>query len=122
MAKNPVNPEFPHLCTVRRVAKVTSFSDDKDEEVIYEGVCRHESSANIRTFKQGTSSTGQIVNVDYRVSIPGAFPIRKGDIATVDFGCDKDVDMVINQSNVSSLVTERYPEGRTEFYYSSPQV
>lgn len=121
MATNIVNPEFPHTCVIRRVLSVSSFSNENEEELIYEGVCRRESSANIRTFRQGTSSVGQVVNVDYRVSIPGAFPLLKGDIADIDYGIGKDRNVIVTQPNPSALKTPRYPKGRTEFYYSNPQ-
>lgn len=117
-----VNPEFPHFCIVRRMIKVSPFSDNNKEEVIYKGKCRRETSANIRTFSKGTSTVGQQISVDYRVSVPGRWPIHKGDIVSVDYGIGVNEDGIISQPNVSALTTEDYPEGRTEFYYSLPEV
>ena len=121
MAKGLGNPAFPHTCIVRRMKEVTPFSDGVSK-TIYEGPCRRETSSNIRTFKQGTSSVGQIVNVDYRVSIPGRWPIRKGDIVSVDFGIGENENGIVTQPNTSGLKTPDFPEGRTEFYYSLPEV
>ena len=119
--ETPVNPEFPHSCIVRRVTDVTPFSDG-ESETIYEGICRRESSANIRTFKQGTSSVGQVVYGDFRVSIPGVWPIKKGDIVSVDFGIGENANGIITHPNTSNLRTSKYPKGRTEFFYSIPEV
>lgn len=117
-----VNREFPHFCVIRRILRVSPFSDDKEEEGIYEGCCRREASANIRTFAKGTSVVGQQISVDYRVCIPGTVPIRKGDIADIYYQIGKDSSVMVTQTNTSDLKTERYPEGRTEFYYSNPQT
>lgn len=117
-----INPEFPHRCEVRRILKISPFSDQREEELIYEGVCRREASKNIRTFSKGTSSVGQQVTVDYRVSIPGVFPIHKGDIVSVDYGIGESENGIITQPNPSNLITDKYPNGRTEFYYSQPEV
>lgn len=121
MARQKVtNEEFPHYCLIKRVSDVTSFSDG-EETIIYQGACRRESSANIRTFKQGTSSVGQVVYGDFRVSIPGIEKIIQGDIVDVDFGIGQDSGGVISHPNPSALKTPRYPNGRTEFYYSLPE-
>ena len=122
MAKGIENPEFPHSCTIRRVARVSPFSNEKEHENIYAGPCRREASKNIRTFSKGTSTVGQQISVDYRVCVPGIVKIRVGDIVTVDFGLDTDKDAIISQTNPSALKTPRYPNGRTEFYYALPQT
>lgn len=121
MAKSVINPEFPHSCTVRRLEDVTPFSKGRSIQV-YQGECRRESSANIRTFKQGTSSVGQVVYGDFRISIPGVWPIKKGDIVTVDFGIGENENGIITHPNPSALKTPKYPNGRTEFYYSIPEA
>lgn len=113
----PVNPEFPHACVIRRIISVDSFHDEKSK-VIYEGECRRESSANIRTFEQGSSTLGQQVYVDFRVSIPGKWEIQKGDIINMDFGIGSQENGIITRPNVSALKTAKYPQGRTEAYYS----
>lgn len=121
MEKDIINPEFPHTCIIRRVSGVTPFKEGVSV-TIYEGICRRESSSNIRTFKQGTSSVGQVVYGDFRICIPGNIPIQKGDIADVDFIIGENKNCVITHPNPSALRTKRYPEGRTEFYYSIPEV
>lgn len=121
MAKKTLNEEFPHFCVIRRIEESTPFTEEVCE-IIYEGKCRRESSANIRTFRQGTSTVGQVFYGDHRVCIPGMIPVQKGDKVDVDFLIGEDKGGMITHPNPSGLKTTRYPEGKTEFFYSIPQV
>lgn len=121
MAQKNLNPEFPHSCVIRRILQSDPFIEE-ESEVIYEGMCRRESSANIRTFRQGTTTVGQVYYGDFRICIPGIWDIRKADIADVDFIIGQDNNGIVTHPNPSGLKTKKYPEGRTEFFYSLPEA
>lgn len=139
MAQTVENPEFPHFCIIRRYDGVTPFtvpspfatnSDEGDsnvsgsyeETVVYAGCCRRESSDNIRTFRTGSTSVGQVNYGDYRISIPGMISIAKGDTVTVDYRIGIDKGATVIHPNWSSLKTKKFPNGRTEFYYNLADI
>lgn len=139
MEKNLNNPEFPHLCVVRRFMEVDSFTPDDPfssdnlndegfpkrqprEKVIYAGPCRREASNNIRTFRTGSTTVGQVNYGDYRVSLPGRHEIAKGDTVTVTHDLGEDRSATVLHPNYSRLRTKRCPQGRTEFYYNLPDI
>lgn len=102
------NPRYPHTCTIYRMEGVTSFSDGELVKV-YEGVCRKESSTNIRTFNAGNSTTGKADTADYRVSLPGIVKeLQKGDFVDVtDFiGTEKGMRVVYCGASVMANATE----------------
>lgn len=121
MAKKMNNPRFPHFCRIVRITGATSFSDGT-EELIYEGPCRRESSDNIRTFRTGSTTFGQVNYGDHRVSMPGMQGIRRGDVATVHVGAEEDRGVTVLHPNCSPLSTRDAPDGSTEFYYNLTDI
>lgn len=98
MATKVTNPHFPHQCIIYRYKGVTSFNPKGTIEEIYNGVCRKESSDNIRTFDAGSSTTGKVDMADIRVSFPGIIKgIQKGDFIDVTDLISTDKEMRIVQ-------------------------
>lgn len=136
---DPLSIRFPHFCTVRRISGVDPFIPDdpfhpdnldadgfpvseESEKVIYSGPCRRESNTNIRSFSTGLSSVGQVMHVDYRVSMPGKVMLRKGDIIDVDYIIGFDKGMTVLHPNYSTLKTPDTPDGSTECYYNLSEI
>ena len=134
-----MNPRFPHFCVIRRISKVDSFTPDDPfapenldengfpienphETVVYAGPCRRESSTNIRTFRTGSSSVGQVNYTDFRVSMPGNVDVRRGDTATVEAGNIRDENVTVLSPNPSELRTKLFPDGCTEFFYNIADI
>lgn len=109
------NPRYKHYCKIVRRTGETSFSDG-EESLVYEGVCRRESSDNIRTFNTGSTSIGQVNHTDYRVSIPGKVPTRDGDLITVFYDLGNDVEAKVLNPDFSPL------GDATELYYNLPAI
>ena len=104
------NPRFKHICRISRILPATPFSSDGTKDV-YSGKCRAESSDNIRTFKTGQTTVGQLSYFDYRVSVPGDPDIRRGDI----------IDITIGKAAIRELTILSNPDyselgDATEFY------
>lgn len=121
MAHKMNNPRFPHSCVIRRISGQTAFSDGKSKEV-YTGECRRFANTNQRVFRSGSTTVGQVVYGDYRVSMPGKVGIRPGDTATVTHDLGEDIDVTVLHPNYSPLPTREAPEGCTEFYYSLASI
>lgn len=127
---NPASLMFPHLCIIRRVRDVDAFAPDPfspetetaTDEIVYSGVCRRSSSPNMRTFKTGSTTFGQVYNTDFRLSMPGRIELLPGDIADVDYGIGKDVGVTILQPSYSGLKTPLTPDGATECLYNLKDV
>ena len=134
-----MNPRFPHFCVVRRISGTDPFVPDnpfdpenlddegfpikkESEKVIYAGPCRRESSTNIRTFSTGSTSVGQVVYGDFRVSMPGKIRLQRGDSIDVDYSLGQDKGMTVLHPNYSPLKTPSTPDGSTECYYNLPQI
>ena len=55
---------FPHRCTIYTMGTVTPFSSG-EKTIVWDGRCRKESNASIRTFKGAES----VLKTDYRVQL-----------------------------------------------------
>lgn len=98
MATKVTNPHFPHQCVIYRQSGVTSFNPKGTIKEVYSGVCRKESSTNIRSFDTGSNTTGKVDMADYRVSFPGIIKgIQKGDLIEVTdlIGTEKEMRIVM---------------------------
>lgn len=111
------NPHYPHHCKIYRIAECDSFSNG-EIIVIYDGVCRKQSSSNIRTFKTGQSNIGQVVYGDYRVSIPVVLSnLKSGDKMDVTDAIGTDVAVEVIYPATSDMFG-----GCTKMFYNKVNI
>lgn len=79
--KKVINESFKDLCKVYRVEEVSSFSDESEVTVIYEGWCDAQIPMTIRTFR-----SGGVLKTDRAVYIRGLIKgIKSGDLIDIEF-------------------------------------
>lgn len=111
------NPRYPHHCKIYRVAECDSFSDG-ETITIYDGICRKQSTTNIRSFKTGQSNIGQVTYGDFRVSIPCKLAnLKTGDIIDVTDELGVDSGMEVMSPAITNI-----SEGCTRLFYNKVSV
>lgn len=97
------NPRHPHRCVIYRMVGGTAFADGK-RKVIYDGVCRKESSTTMRTFMREN-----VIKSDFRLSIPGqVIGLRTGDFVDVTDLCGTLERCILSNVYVGNLGTSAW--------------
>lgn len=79
MIQHPRNESFLDTCRVYRIKDVSSFSDEVEEEVLYEGKCDVQIPMTIRTFK-----SNDVLLTDHAVYIKAQLKgVRSGDLIDI---------------------------------------